>query len=146
MSTAFLWYINVASILDDLEGWVGVDEVGDERGDPNPNFWPTMDRFERRFGRKVIHAMVGCTYDQTRAALAGIAAAELLTPEGVVEGLEKLTMLPTVIGGPRTYISFGPYDRKGLKGDWLTLRRVVKGVPEFEGYLSTLYPATVQGR
>ena len=146
MSTAFLWYINVASILDDLEGWVGVDEVGDERGDPNPNFWPTMDRFERRFGRKVIHAMVGCTYDQTHAALAGIAAAELLTPEGVVEGLEKLTMLPTVIGGPRTYISFGPYDRKGLKGDWLTLRRVVNGVPEFEGYLSTLYPATVQGR
>jgi branched-chain amino acid transport system substrate-binding protein len=90
--------------------------------------------------------MIGCTYDQTRVALAGIAAAELLTPEGVVEGLERLTMLPTVIGGPRTYISFGPYDRKGLKGDWLTLRRVVNGVPEFEGYLSTLYPATVEGR
>jgi branched-chain amino acid transport system substrate-binding protein len=143
MSTAFLWYINESSILDDLEGWVGVDQVGDESGDPNPNFWPTMERFEYRFGRRVIHAMVGCTYDQTRTAVAGIAAAELLTAEGVVQGLERLTMLPTVIGGPRTYISFGPYDRKGLKGDWLTLRRVVDGVPRFEGYLSTLYPATI---
>ncbi len=146
MSTAFLWYINVASMLDDLEGWVGVDQIGDETGDPNPNFWPTMDRFERRFGRKVIHAMVGCTYDQTRAALAGLAAAPLLTPDGLVTGLETLTMLPTVIGGPRTYISFGPYDRKGLKGDWLTLRRVVDGVPQFEGYLSTLYPSTIDRR
>lgn len=143
MSTAFLWYINVASILDDLEGWVGVDQIGDELGDPNPNFWPTMDRFERRFGRKVIHAMVGCTYDQTRAAIAGVGAAALLDPEGVVAGLETLTMLPTVIGGPRSYLSFGPYDHKGLKGDWLTLRRVVDGIPEFEGYLSTVYPTTI---
>ena len=143
MSTAFLWYINVASILDDLEGWVGVDQIGDEVGDPNPNFWPTMNRFEQRFGRKVIHAMVACTYDQTRAALAGIAAATLLDPPGVVSGLETLTMLPTVVGGPRSYISFGPYDHKGLKGDWLTVRRVVNGVPAFEGYLSTLYPSTI---
>ncbi len=143
MSTAFLWYINVASMLDDLEGWVGVDQIGDEVGDPNPNFWPTMNRFEHRFGRKVIHAMVACTYDQTRSALAGIAAATLLDPPGVVGGLETLTMLPTVVGGPRSYISFGPYDRKGLKGDWLTVRRVVNGVPEFEGYLSTLYPSTI---
>ncbi len=52
-------------------------------------------------------------------------------------------MLPTVIGRPRSYISFGPYDSKGLKGDWLTLRRVVNGVPEFEGYLSSVYPSTL---
>ncbi|MBL7496642.1 ABC transporter substrate-binding protein [Frankia sp. CNm7] len=142
-STAFLWYINEASILGDLEGWVGVDQIGDEEGNPNPNFWPVTERFERRFGRRILHAMIGCTYDQTRATLAGIAAADLLTPEGVVRGLESLTMLPTMIGGPRTYISFGPYDRKGLKGDWLTLRRVVDGVPRFEGLLSTVYPESV---
>lgn len=142
-STAFLWYINEASILDDLEGWVGVDQIGNEEGDPNPNYWPVTNRFEQRFGRRIMHAMVGCTYDQTRAALAGVAAAPLLTPEGVVSGLETLTMLPTMIGGPRTYISFGPYDRKGLKGDWLTLRKVVDGTPTFEGLLSTLYPESV---
>jgi branched-chain amino acid transport system substrate-binding protein len=143
MSTAFMWYINESSILGDLEGWVGVDQIGDEIGEPNPNFLPMVERFENRYGRRVYHAMVGVTYDGTRAALAGIAAASLLTPDGVVKGLEKLTMLPTVVGGPRTYISFGPYDRKGLKGDWLTLRHVVNGVPEFAGYLSTKYPGTV---
>jgi hypothetical protein len=52
--------------------------------------------------------------------------------------------MPTVSGGPRSYISFGPYDRKGFKGDFLTIRHVVKGVPEFDTYLSTAYPATAQ--
>jgi len=144
MSTAFMWYINEISILGDLEGWVGVDQIGDEEGLPNPNFWPLTDRFERRYGRRVHHAMIGVTYDGTRALLAGIAAARLLTPDGVVKGLETVTMHPATIGGPRTYISFGPYDRKGLKGDWLTLRRVVDGVPRFEGYLTAKYRATIQ--
>jgi ABC-type branched-subunit amino acid transport system substrate-binding protein len=144
MSTAFMWYINESSILDDLEGWVGVDQVGDEIGDPNPNFWPMVRRFERRFGRQVLHAMVGVTYDGMSAALAGIAAAPILTPDKVVDGLETLTMLPTVVVGPRSYISFGPFDRKGLKGDWLSLRRVVDGKPVFEGYLSTKYPGTIE--
>ena len=32
MSTAFMWYINEPSMLDDMEGWYGVDQVGnDER-------------------------------------------------------------------------------------------------------------------
>jgi hypothetical protein len=88
--------------------------------------------------------MVGVTYDGTRALLAGIAAARLLTPDGVVKGLETVTMHPATIGGPRTYISFGPYDRKGLKGDWLTLRRVVNGVPRFEGYLTAKYRGTIR--
>jgi branched-chain amino acid transport system substrate-binding protein len=61
-----------------------------------------------------------------------------------VKGLETLTMLPVAVGGPRTYISFGPYDRKGLKGDWLTLRQVRDGVPEFVGYLSAKYRATIR--
>jgi branched-chain amino acid transport system substrate-binding protein len=144
MSTAFMWYINESSILDDLEGWFGVDQVGDEEGDPNPNFWPFVNKFGERFGRRVYHAMAGVTYDGTAAALAGIAAASLLTPERIVLGLETLTMLPTIIGGPRTYISFGPYDRKGLKGDWLAVRHVVGGIPRFEGYLSTKYPMTIE--
>ena len=58
-----MWYINESSILDDLEGWFGVDQVGDEEGDPNPNFWPLVNKFEARFGRRVYHAMVGVTYD-----------------------------------------------------------------------------------
>ncbi len=143
MSTAFMWYINEPSMLDDMEGWYGVDQVGNDREDSNPNYWPFIRRFEQRFGRRVQHAMLGCSYDQARATIAGIANAPLLDPNGVVAGLETLTMLPTVSGGPRTYISFGPYDRKGFKGDWLTIRRIVDGVPTFDDYLSTVYPSTL---
>jgi hypothetical protein len=91
-----------------------------------------------------MHAMLGCSYDQARATIAGVANAPLLDPQGVVKGLETLTMMPTVSGGPRSYISFGPYDRKGFKGDFLTVRHVVNGIPEFDTYLSTAYPATAQ--
>lgn len=146
MSTAFMWYINEPSMLDDMEGWYGVDQVGNDVTDPNPNYWPFIRRFEQRFGRRVQHAMLGCSYDQARATIAGIANAPLLDPHGVVKGLETLTMMPTVSGGPRSYISFGPYDRKGFKGDWLTIRQIVDGVPEFEGYLSTVYPATIRAQ
>jgi branched-chain amino acid transport system substrate-binding protein len=144
MSTAFMWYINEPSMLDDMEGWYGVDQVGNDRSDSNPNYWPFVHRFEERYGRRVQHAMLGCSYDQARATIAGAANAPLLDPPGVVKGLETLTMMPTVSGGPRSYISFGPYDRKGFKGDWLTIRHVVDGVPEFDGYLSTAYPATIR--
>jgi ABC-type branched-subunit amino acid transport system substrate-binding protein len=143
MSTAFMWYINEPSMLDDMEGWYGVDQVGNDRSGSNPNYWPFVHRFEQRYGRRVQHAMLGCSYDQARATIAGVANATLLDPAGVVKGLETLTMMPTVSGGPRSYISFGPYDRKGFKGDWLTIRHVVDGVPEFDGYLSTAYPATI---
>jgi hypothetical protein len=102
-----------------------------------------LDRFERRFGRRILHAMIACSYDQTRAAIAGIAHAPLLTGDGVVAGLERLTMLPTSIGGPSSYLSFGPWDRKGLKGDWLTIRQVVDGRPRFVSYLDTRYPQTL---
>jgi ABC-type branched-subunit amino acid transport system substrate-binding protein len=145
MSTAFMWYINEPIMLDDMEGWYGVDQVGNDVADSNPNYWPFVHRFEERYGRRVQHAMLGCSYDQARATIAGVANATLLDPRGVVKGLETLTMMPTVSGGPRSYISFGPYDRKGFKGDWLTIRHVVDGVPEFDTYLSTVYSATLDG-
>ena len=36
MSTAFMWYINEPSMLDDMEGWYGVDQVGNDRDDSQP--------------------------------------------------------------------------------------------------------------
>ena len=144
MSTAFMWYINEPRMLQLLEGWYGVDQAGPARaqeGEPNPNYLAMLDRFERRFGRRIQHAMIPCSYDAARAAIAGIAKAPLLTPDGVTAGLETLTMLPVCVGGPRSYLSFGPYDHKGLKGDWLTIRHVVDGEPQFAGYLDAQYAA-----
>jgi branched-chain amino acid transport system substrate-binding protein len=149
MSTALMWYINEPRMLEDLEGWHGVDQVGpidESEGTPNPNHMALVDRFERRFGRRVFHAMIPCSYDGARAVFAGISKAPLLTPDGVVLGLERLTMMPACVGGPRTYVSFGPYDRKGPKGDWLTIRKVVDGRLRFDGYIDAQYPATYAPR
>jgi ABC-type branched-subunit amino acid transport system substrate-binding protein len=145
MSTALMWYINEPMMLKHLDGWHGVDQTGPvsaAEGEPNPNYLAMLDRFERRFGRRILHAMIPCSYDATRAAVAGIAKATLLTPEGVTAGLETLTMLPVCVGGPRSYLSFGPYDHKGLKGDWLTIRHVVDGRPQFAGYLNAEHKAS----
>jgi hypothetical protein len=38
MSTALMWYINEPSMLDDMEGWHGVDQVGNDVEDSNPNY------------------------------------------------------------------------------------------------------------
>jgi branched-chain amino acid transport system substrate-binding protein len=143
MSSAFMWYINEPRLLKDLEGWCGIDQtgpIGEDEGTPNPNHMSLLERFDRRFGRRIVHAMIACSYDAGRVAVAGLAKAPLLTPDGVVVGLESLTMYPSSLGGPRTYISFGPHDRKGAKGDWLTIRKMVDGQPRFEGYLTAVRP------
>ena len=75
MSTALMWYINEPQILMDLEGWYGVDQVGpvdETEGEPDPNYLALLDRFEARFGRRIVHAMIPCTYDAVRVAVAGV--------------------------------------------------------------------------
>jgi len=146
-STAFLWYIGWPSMLKDFEGWVGIDQIADdentEGAEFNPNYASMVDRFERRFGRRTRHAMIVNSYDAMRAIVLGVLRANLLTPSGVVAGLETITMMPTTAGGPRTYVSFGPFDRKGYKGDFLTLRRVENGVPRHVPNVSRLLPSTI---
>jgi hypothetical protein len=133
-------------MLKDFEGWVGIDQIADDESDGaecNPNYGPMVDRFERRFGRRTRHAMIVNSYDAMRAIMLGIVRAQLLTPSGVVAGLETITMMPTTAGGPRSYVSFGPFDRKGYKGDFLTLRRVENGVPRHVPNVSRLLPSTI---
>jgi branched-chain amino acid transport system substrate-binding protein len=145
-STAFMWYINEPSMLVDMEGWVGIDQVGDDVGDQgSPNFLPMIERFTTRFGRHVRHAMIPNSYDCMRVIMMGLNYAQLLTPEGVVTGLERITMLPVTVGGPGAYVSFGPWDRKGYKGDFLTLRRVENAWPHWAGTFDRKLPSTIDG-
>ena len=44
-------------------------------------------------------------------------------------------------GGPGTYIQFGPHDRKGYKGDFLTIRHLRNGELEFNGYHRPEWPS-----
>lgn len=109
---------------DHFEGWVGVDQY-DER---NPTFMGLLDRFAARFdGRRPIHCYTAQGYDMGNALAHGIAKARPLSRHGVRTGLENVRRVAAAAAGANNVISFGPYDRRGYKGDYITLRRVRDG-------------------
>ena len=50
MGTAFMFYSNSNKWAEGLEGWHGVDQLGEDGA--NPNYNAMIERFEKRFGRK----------------------------------------------------------------------------------------------
>jgi ABC-type branched-subunit amino acid transport system substrate-binding protein len=123
MTTAFQFCYAKPEWMAALEGWVGVDQWCED----NPLSQPVFDRFAAVTGTRKEHTVVLLTYDTARLIAEGLARANLLTPKGVKEGLEKVRMLWAANGGPRTHMSLGPYDHKAYKGDWLVLRKVERG-------------------
>ena len=47
MGTAFMFYSNSNAWAEGLEGWHGVDQLGEDGA--NPNYNAMVERFERRF-------------------------------------------------------------------------------------------------
>ena len=109
----------------------------------NPNYNAMIARFEQRFGRKTANVVVALAYDTARVAIHGIANAAIPAPRHVKEGMEKIRWMPATNGGPGCYIQFGPWDRKGYKGDFLTIRELRGGELRFDGYHR---PAVAQQR
>ena len=109
------------------EGWTGVDQY-DER---NPTFIAMLDRFAARYdGRRPMHCYTAQGYDMGNVVAHGLALAKPLTRDGLRLGLEKVRRLPAAVAGAGNVISFGPYDHRGYKGDYITLRRVRDGKNE----------------
>ena len=52
--------------------------------------------------------------------------------------------MPCTNGGPGTYIQFGPYDHKGYKGDFLTIRELRGGELRFDGYHRPEWPSNTE--
>ena len=132
MGTAFMFYSNTNEWAKGLEGWHGIDQLGEDGA--NPNYEAMMGRFVARFGRQSRNVVVALSYDTARVALHGIANARIATPSEVKEGIEKIKWMPTTNGGPGTYLSFAPYDHRGYKGDFLTVRELRGGELHFRGY------------
>jgi len=132
MGTAFMFYSNTNAWASGLEGWHGIDQLGEDGA--NPNYEAMIERFSARFGRTSKNVVVALAYDTARAAIHGIANADMATPESVKDGLERIRWLPATNGGPATYIQFGPYDHHGYKGDFLTIRELRDGELRFDGY------------
>jgi branched-chain amino acid transport system substrate-binding protein len=127
LTTAFQFCYAKPEWMAALEGWYGIDQMCEQ----NPLLQPTFDRFAKVRGKRCDHTVTALSYDTARLIAEGIARANLLTPKGVKEGLEKVRMLPAVNGGPRTHMSLGPFDHKAYKGDWLLIRRIEGGKTVF---------------
>jgi branched-chain amino acid transport system substrate-binding protein len=129
MTTAFQFCYAKPEWMAALEGWHGVDQMCED----NPRLQPVLDRIAAHLGKRRDHTVTALSYDTARLIAEAIARANLLTPRGLKEGLEKVRMLPAVNGGPRTHMSLGPYDHKAYKGDWLVIRRIEGGRTVFVG-------------
>ena len=125
MDTAFMFYSNSNEWAEGLEGWHGVDQLGEDG--TNPNYEAMCERFQARFGRVSRNVVVALAYDTARVAMQGIANARIPTPQRVKEGLEMIKWMPCTNGGPSCYITFAEYDHRGYKGDFLTIRELRDG-------------------
>ena len=139
MGTAFMFYSNSNKWAEGLEGWHGVDQLGEDG--TNPNYEAMIKRFEARFGRSTRNVVVALSYDTARVAIHGIGNADIPTPKHVKQGMERIRWMPATNGGPGCYIQFGPYDRKGYKGDFLTIRELRGGELRFDGYHRPQWPS-----
>lgn len=139
MGTAFMFYSNSNEWAEGLEGWHGVDQLGEDG--TNPNYNAVLERFERRFGRVSSNVVVALGYDTARAAMLGIANASIPVPSEVKVGLEQIKWMPCANGGPGCYLTFAPYDHRGYKGDFLTIRKLSGGQLEFKGYFRPQWPS-----
>jgi len=139
MGAAFMFYSNSNAWAEGLEGWHGVDQLGEDGA--NPNYEAMAKRFEARFGRKTKNVVVALAYDTARAAIHGIANASIPTPSHVRDGMERIRWMPATNGGPSCYIQFGPGDHKGYKGDFLTIRELRDQKLRFDGYYRPQWPS-----
>lgn len=139
MGTAFMFYSNSNAWAEGLEGWHGVDQLGEDGA--NPNYNAMIERFEARFGRVSRNVVVALAYDTARVAIHGIANAAIPEPRWVKEGMERIRWMPATNGGPGTYLQFGPWDHKGYKGDFLTIRELRGGELRFDGYHRPEWPS-----
>jgi ABC-type branched-subunit amino acid transport system substrate-binding protein len=139
MGTAFMFYSNSNKWAEGLDGWHGIDQLGEDGA--NPNYNAMIERFERRFGRSTRNVVVALAYDTARVAVHGIANAAIPEPRWVKDGIERIRWMPATNGGPATYLQFGPGDHKGYKGDFLTIRELREGELRFAGYHRPQWPS-----
>jgi len=125
MNGGFYGATNPAT-ADLYEGWVGTGLWDDE----NATLAALLAEYAAWAGEPfpAPPELAALYFDGMRALLEGVALAPILTPDGVKRGLEDVKMLPAAIGGPRTVIGFGAWDRRGVKGmDVMVLRRMTAG-------------------
>ena len=143
MNAAIMWAFSSPEWAAALDGWVGIEQTNNDHDDveKNRNWGPLLDRHARRFDYQRDHTMLALLYDQGRAAAEAIVNAPELTGAGVSAGLERIKMMPSTLGGPRTYISFGPQDHRGYRGDFMFMKQLRDGEFHFAAYHWPQWPS-----
>jgi ABC-type branched-subunit amino acid transport system substrate-binding protein len=116
---------NIPEMRADFEGVVGLCYFDEE----NPVYREARRDYIEWAGAEPQHPeLFAIWYTMTSAALEGIALAPILSVDGTRRGLESITMLPSAMGGPRSAVSFSPWNHRGLGGaDVLVMRRAKNG-------------------
>ena len=121
MCTAFILCYLIPEYMRGLHGWIGADQYDEE----NLVTQAMQSRFEERFGYRQENCVPTLAYDCGHVLALGIGKAKVLTPLGVMEGLQKVKALPAATGGVGTRISFGKWVRRAWHGvDFLVLREI----------------------
>jgi branched-chain amino acid transport system substrate-binding protein len=136
MNAAIMWALAGPEWMAALDGWIGIEQSNNDHDDveKNRNWGPLLDRHEQRFGYRPDDTMIALLYDQGRAAAEGMVNAPELTGAGMTSGLERIKMMPSTLGGPRTYIGFGPEDHRGYRGDFMFMKQLRAGKFHFVAY------------
>jgi branched-chain amino acid transport system substrate-binding protein len=142
MNAAIMWALAGPEWMEDLDGWVGIEQTNNDHDhvEKNPNWVSMLDRFERRFGARPDDTMTALLYDQGRAAVEAIVNAPTPDGPGLAIGLERIKMMPSTLGGPRTYIGFGPSDHRGYRGDFMFMKQLREGKFHFAAYHRPRWP------
>ena len=142
MNAAIMWALASQEWMDALDGWVGIEQTLNDHEDleKNPNWVAMLDRFERRFGHRWDDTMIALLYDQGRAIAEAIINAPSVDGPGLTVGLERIKMMPTTLGGPRTYIGYGPEDHRGYRGDFMFMKQLRDGRFHFASYHQPQWP------
>ncbi len=120
-SAGMHFYSKPADEQRQMSGWVYVDQVDEA----NTTLQAMLDRLEARTGTRRFNPITGGMYDMATLAVLGLRYATVHTPEGVMEGLERIHQVESVLGAAGTIMGFGPWERTALKGpEYLVLRRL----------------------
>lgn len=126
MTTAFVQATYHEFFANLIDGWHGIDQY-DER---NTRFTDMLARYKakKKGVELAANSASSSGYDIGRCIALALSRMDIATPEAVAAALETIRMMPTMTGGPKTYITFGPYDHRGFKGlDYLNVRKATDG-------------------
>ena len=120
------WDLPCLKNLYPAEGWIGLHQVHPG----NPVYSAMLDQFETRYGRRPTHAYVPLGYDHGQVVVETLSTMKPPSPQGFKAALERVRMVPAAIGAPGTKISFGAYDQRGYKGEYIVFGTIRDGKEE----------------